>query len=150
MRRLIESALETGFHAALGLREWQQALDLNNELLNLLRQRMAVKTESVRVEFHSHAPLMALGRFDDARELLLRVRRAAEQGLDPKLLGMVMGSQASPSTCRATSRWLSACSEKPSATPPKRVISMISPSATSTWATSTSPPKSPCKRCAIT
>ncbi|MEU6277867.1 hypothetical protein ABZ871_36545 [Streptomyces populi] len=38
---------------------------------------------------------MALGRFDDARELLLRVRRAAEQGDDPKLLGMVTGSQAS-------------------------------------------------------
>ncbi|WSN37404.1 ATP-binding protein [Streptomyces sp. NBC_01334] len=94
MRRLIESALETGFHAALGLREWQRALDLNNELLDLLGQRMAVRAESVRVEFHSHAPLMALRRFDDARELLLRVRRAAEQGDDPRLLGMVMGSQA--------------------------------------------------------
>ncbi|MFD8806420.1 CHAT domain-containing protein [Streptomyces sp. NPDC059597] len=94
IRRLIESALEMGFRAAVGLREWQRALDLNNDLLDLMRQRMAVRAESVRVEFHNHAPLMALGRFDDARELLLRVRRTAEQGDDSKLLGMVMGSQA--------------------------------------------------------
>ncbi|MEU6277868.1 hypothetical protein ABZ871_36550 [Streptomyces populi] len=53
---MIESALETGFHAALDLCEWQRALDLNNELLDLLRQRMAVRAESVRVEFHHHTP----------------------------------------------------------------------------------------------
>jgi len=74
-----EAMLDVGRSAALGLQEWQQALELNAEIIAVTEKRGAGALEVARTLFNDYAPLLRLGRFDDARELLLRCREVFEQ-----------------------------------------------------------------------
>ncbi|MCW3814072.1 CHAT domain-containing protein [Micromonospora sp. DR5-3] len=89
-----EGILDTGAQAARSLNRWQEALDLNAELLDSLRRRGATESDQARSEFNDYAPLLRLGRTSEARALLLRCRAVFEAAHDIEPLGKVLGALA--------------------------------------------------------
>ena len=61
-----ELVLETGHAAAVGLEEWQQALDLNAAIRRSKEQRGASAFEMARTRFNGYGPLLRLDRFGEA------------------------------------------------------------------------------------
>ncbi len=73
-----EMVLGTGHTAALGLEEWQEALDLNGAIQRSTEQRGASAFEMARTRYNAHYPLLRLGRIDEAAALLRYCRSVFE------------------------------------------------------------------------
>jgi tetratricopeptide (TPR) repeat protein len=73
-----ETWLEFGRDAALNLNRWQTALGLNAEVVKLKQARGADELQVAGARFHDYFPLLRLGRYDDARELLMGCRSVFE------------------------------------------------------------------------
>jgi tetratricopeptide (TPR) repeat protein len=89
-----EGILATGRHAALELKRWQQALALNEEIVELTRTRQATALEIARTRFNDYGPLLRLGRYSHARQLLHECRGTFEQVAATEELGIVFSALA--------------------------------------------------------
>lgn len=89
-----EALLNLGVVATvkLGLRE--RALALNAEVLASMRGRGADEHTQAHAAFNDSGPLIALGRLDEARELLIGCRAVFEQSDDLPLLGVTLSALA--------------------------------------------------------
>jgi hypothetical protein len=84
----------TGNEAALRLRYWDQAIELNAAALASMRARGAPAAEIARVRLSDHGPMIMLGRADEALGLLMDCREVFEQAHDIAMLGVVFGALA--------------------------------------------------------
>ncbi|WP_202820704.1 hypothetical protein, partial [Variovorax sp. JS1663] len=84
-----EGLLDTGHTAALYSKRYEDALELNDESLRSKQARGASTLELAKYRFNDAAPLLRLGRVDDARALLLDCRRVFEAERYRSGLGMV-------------------------------------------------------------
>ena len=82
-----EALFNTGTQAALQLRRWSLALELNASAAASKRARGAPEPEIARIRFNDYRPLIQLGRMDDAVTLLLECRKVFEQDHDIQRLG---------------------------------------------------------------
>ncbi len=89
-----ETLLDTGHTAALGLEDFEGALDLNEEIELSKRARGAGALEQASTRFNDYGPLLSLGRLGEARELLLDCRRVFEAERHPACLGKVFSALA--------------------------------------------------------
>ena len=89
-----EIMLDTGHGAALALKRWQQALELNGDIVELKRARKATGLETARTRFNDYFPLLRLERYPEVRELLLACRRTFEAASDLEMLGKVFSALA--------------------------------------------------------
>jgi len=89
-----EILLGTGRSAARNLRRWQEALDLNAEVLASMTTRGAPQTAIARAWFNDYGSLLRLGRLDEAVELLMHCRRVFEDADDIEMLGNVLSALA--------------------------------------------------------
>jgi tetratricopeptide (TPR) repeat protein len=84
-----EALLDTGREAALRLQRWQEALSLNEEVIQITVSRGATALEVARTRYNDYGPLLRLQRFDEARRLLHQCLAVFEQAGDTEVLGIV-------------------------------------------------------------
>jgi len=89
-----EALLDTGHSAALGLEQWQTALELNAAIVKYKSARGADAAEIARTRFNDYGPLLRLRRFQDARALLEYCRVAFEQAHEIANVGKVLSALA--------------------------------------------------------
>jgi hypothetical protein len=89
-----EALLGVGRNAAAELGRWQDAFDLNAAVLDSKRERGAPEREIAWSAYNDYAPLLRLGRLDEARDLLRWCRQVAEASDDVRFLAKVIGAQA--------------------------------------------------------
>jgi tetratricopeptide (TPR) repeat protein len=89
-----EATLSTGVIAAGGLGRWQQALDLNAEVLASIQRRGAGDHWIARTRFNDYYPLLELGRREEADTLLRACQHVFEAHQDIPNLGLVLGARA--------------------------------------------------------
>lgn len=89
-----EGLLDTGRFAAQELQDWQAALDLNAKKFRSQADRGAGEVELAATRFNDYGPLLRLGRFEDARELLEACRRSFEEAGEIASLGKVLSALA--------------------------------------------------------
>ena len=84
-----ETLLDTGREAAMRSERWETALALNAEVAKAKQAARRRWLELARTRLNDCGPLLRLGRFDDARALLLSCRAVFEAERDIKALGSV-------------------------------------------------------------
>jgi hypothetical protein len=89
-----EVLLNAGAYAATGSEGWEEALELNAEIVASKEARGASALEVARGRFGDYGPLLGLGRTDEARDLLLDCRAVFEAERDILYLGKVCGGLA--------------------------------------------------------
>jgi len=89
-----ETLLTTGCAAAGRSERWETALALNAEVLKVEQARDADALDVARTRFNDYHPLLRLGRYDDARALLLSCRAVFEAERDIEMLGKVYSALA--------------------------------------------------------
>jgi tetratricopeptide (TPR) repeat protein len=89
-----EMLLGTGRVAALRLRRWAEALDLNAAIAVSQRDRDAPATDTAATRFHDYAPLLRLGRIEEALGVLRDCLRAFQDADDTQMLSMTLGALA--------------------------------------------------------
>jgi hypothetical protein len=89
-----EVLIATGHAAAQSSGRWELALALNAEAVKLRRDRGADALEVARSRFYGYGPLLRMGRYDDARDLLMRCRAVFEDERHVRMLGEVYGALA--------------------------------------------------------
>ncbi|MGO4361428.1 hypothetical protein AB4Y83_12040 [Terrabacter sp. RAF57] len=87
-----ENLLSIGRSAAANLGRWQDALNLNAEKLASLRSRGAPELEIVSSAVNDYQALLWLGRFTQARNLLLWCREVADANNDMAVLGITIAA----------------------------------------------------------
>jgi hypothetical protein len=85
-----EVLLDIGRNAARRLDRWQDALDLNAEVIASKRDRNAPAADIAQAMFSDYYPLLQLDRTDEALALLRECRQAFEDAKDVRLLGMAL------------------------------------------------------------
>jgi tetratricopeptide (TPR) repeat protein len=90
-----ESLLDTGRYAAQQLGHWEEALNLNAEIIASERARRAPTAETARTEYNDHGPLLMLGRIDDAMSQLLHCRQVFYDAGDIQTLSKTLTALAS-------------------------------------------------------
>jgi len=91
---LQETILDVGSKAAMGLGEWKDALNLNNEILEIERERGADEFELASTRFNNYYLLLRLERNDEVRLLLEHCRVVFEQAQDVFRLGAIFSALA--------------------------------------------------------
>ncbi len=86
--------LEAGFVAALALEKWEQALDFNAEDIENSRAQGKPDLELTKLAFYSYGPLLNLGRYKEARDLLYRCKENFEEDRNIEMLGGVFTALA--------------------------------------------------------
>ena len=89
-----EYLLDVGRNAARQLDRWQQALDLNAEVIASKQDRNAPAADIARARFSDYYPLLQLGRAEEALALLRECRKVSEDADDIGLLGMTLAGLA--------------------------------------------------------
>ncbi|HXW24974.1 MAG TPA: CHAT domain-containing protein [Xanthobacteraceae bacterium] len=84
-----ETTWDIGHTAALALKQWQQALDINAEILRSQQGRAAPQLEQAKTRFNDYGPLLRLGRYEDARSTLVGCRAVFKRENLIQELGMV-------------------------------------------------------------
>jgi tetratricopeptide (TPR) repeat protein len=90
-----ETTLGISRTAALGMRDWRQALDLNNEILASKQRRRVPLLDQAHTRFNNYVPLLHLGRVREARELLSACRAVAQRERDHRFFGLIFSALAS-------------------------------------------------------
>ena len=91
---LRETIFDTGSASAYELEEWQQALDFNEAVVASKRTRGVSDYELAYTAFNDYAPLMRLGRLDDAEQLLAACQQVFEDNGDLDQLGNIFGARS--------------------------------------------------------
>jgi tetratricopeptide (TPR) repeat protein len=73
-----EAILNIGVVSAGALEQWQQALDLNNEVTELRRRRSASAHDTARTRFNNYGLFLRLGRLAEAERVLRDCREVFE------------------------------------------------------------------------
>jgi len=89
-----ELILGAGLTSAMALGQWQQALDLNHEIITSQRERGAGAHATARTRFNNHGPLLELGRLAEVDQLLRDCQDVYETAGDFPRLGRVYGARA--------------------------------------------------------
>lgn len=89
-----EILFDTGSQAASRLGQWDDALALNIAQVDSMRQRRAPVTQIARAAFNGYPALHALGRADEARDLLIDCRQVFADARDTEMLGLTIGALA--------------------------------------------------------
>ena len=89
-----ETLLDTGHTAALYSQRYEPALALNAKIVEYRKQRGASKLELARTRFNDYGALLRLGRYNDARQLLLDCRSVFEDERSIEMLGKVWSALA--------------------------------------------------------
>jgi tetratricopeptide (TPR) repeat protein len=89
-----ETILDTGHASAMGTGNWQRCLELNAETVASKRQRDAGVHEVTRTRYNDAAPLIELGRLDEAGRLLAECQQVFEDHADMASLAAVLGTRA--------------------------------------------------------
>jgi hypothetical protein len=89
-----ESLLGIGVSAALWLRQWEQALELNEAIQASEEEREAPDLKRAWTAFGTFGPLVELGRLPEAEKVLLQLQRTLEASGDLRQLGEVFGGWA--------------------------------------------------------
>jgi hypothetical protein len=89
-----ETLLDAGRRAAVLLRRWEDALDLDAQLVASKRGRAAPATDVAKAQFNAYGPLLHLDRAEEALVLLLECRQVFQDIGDVKLLGKAIGALA--------------------------------------------------------
>lgn len=89
-----EVLLDTGRSAAMRSEQWERALALNAEIVNVKQERGADALEVARTRFNDYGPLLRLRRLDAARALLRDCRAVFEAERAPHELGAVYSALA--------------------------------------------------------
>jgi len=89
-----EAILHTGCVSALGLEEWETALELNSEMFKCRVQRSADEFALACIRFNDYGPLLRLRRLAEARELLEKCQTTFEQARSVEALGKVYSAFA--------------------------------------------------------
>jgi hypothetical protein len=95
-----ETALNIGYSSAVAVKEWQQALDFNQAVLDSMRARGATAYALAYNAFNNNGPLRRLGRLDDVERLLADCQRVFEDNEDLDQLGNIFGARALLETAR--------------------------------------------------
>jgi len=86
--------LDTGCSAAIKLKQWETALSLSAERIEIMRQRGADEAEMAGAMFNDYSPLIRLQRFDQARVLLETCRELFDQHRNIANLGKTYSALA--------------------------------------------------------
>jgi len=89
-----EGILQTGASAATHLQRWQQALELNAEVAASQHRRNAPALERANTQLGASAPLLRLGRVNEARTMLLNCREVFAAGRSLDQLGRTISGLA--------------------------------------------------------
>jgi hypothetical protein len=89
-----EVILHTGYTSALGPERWEDALDLSREVEEVTKARGATDLEVARTRFNDCGPLLRLGRYLEASQLLLECRQRFEEASYTRGLGAVLSALA--------------------------------------------------------
>jgi tetratricopeptide (TPR) repeat protein len=89
-----EMLLDVGRNAARQLECWQEALDLNAEIIASKQGRNAPAPDIARARFSDYYPLLQRGRAEEALSLLQECRKVAEDADDNALLGITFAGLA--------------------------------------------------------
>ena len=89
-----DGLLDAGQLAAKMLEMWNTALTLNKEGVEARAARRSTSLEINRARFNDYLPLIRLGQFEDARQLLHDCRKTFEVGSAVQELGRVYGALA--------------------------------------------------------
>ena len=89
-----ELILDTGRTSALALRRWQQVLDLTDEITTSQRGHGVSAHETALTQFNNYGPLLELGRFAEAEQLLRDCQDVYETVGDVQRLGRVHAARA--------------------------------------------------------
>ena len=89
-----EALYDIGRAAALSLRRWDEALELNALVMASKRGRNALGTDVAETRFNDYGPLIQLSRLDEALKLLVECRAVFERARDIMMLGKVFGALA--------------------------------------------------------
>lgn len=89
-----EGVLDVGRLAALALQRWDDALTLNNEIVDTQRRRGASSYEIARARFNNHLPLVRLGRLVEVDQLLHECQAAFDAAGDSTGLAAVCAARA--------------------------------------------------------
>jgi hypothetical protein len=89
-----ETLLNLGAHAATDRGRWQTALDLAHEEIASLQQRGASNHDIAYSRFNTYRPLVALGRVDQAEQVLLACQQVFEDEQDITRLANAIGARA--------------------------------------------------------
>jgi hypothetical protein len=83
-----------GRSAAIELGRWDDALELNADVLESMSNRHASATEIAPIRFSDYGPLLRLGRTDEALGLLQGCRQVFQDAHDTQALGKVFSALA--------------------------------------------------------
>jgi tetratricopeptide (TPR) repeat protein len=89
-----EQLLATGREAALRLRDWDQALELNAAVVECMRDHGAPPAEIARARYSDYGPMIELNRVGEASEMLMECREVFERAHDIEMLGHIFGGLA--------------------------------------------------------
>jgi tetratricopeptide (TPR) repeat protein len=89
-----ETLYDTGHTSAMALGRWQEALDYNAKTLSSTQRRGATPLDLARTRFNDAGPLIELGRYDEAEQILGHVQQAFEHAGDTPSLGIVFAARA--------------------------------------------------------
>jgi tetratricopeptide (TPR) repeat protein len=89
-----EGVLDIGRLSAVALERWDDALDLNDEIVATKRRRGASSDEIARTRFNDYIPLLRRDRLTDVDQLLRDCQDAFDTGENITQLAMVYGARA--------------------------------------------------------
>ncbi|MGH3814068.1 MAG: hypothetical protein ACRDUV_16720, partial [Pseudonocardiaceae bacterium] len=89
-----ETILSISFVSAVALERWQQALDLTNEITDIMRRRGASAHSTAFARFNSYTPFLRLGRLGEAEHVLRDCQQVFETVGDLTTLAKVYSARA--------------------------------------------------------
>jgi hypothetical protein len=89
-----EGVVDVGRLSAVALERWDDALDLNDEIVSTKRRRGANPHETALARFNDYLPLLHLGRLTDADQLLRDCQDIFDTVGDTTQLAVVYGARA--------------------------------------------------------
>ncbi|WP_031364654.1 CHAT domain-containing protein [Caballeronia sordidicola] len=90
-----ETLLDIGRSASLQLRQWDRALQLNEQIKKSQAERNAGDLQQAKIEFNDYQPLIELQSYGDVRKLINRCRRTFEREDDIDGLAAIFSATAS-------------------------------------------------------
>lgn len=93
-RNVREGILDIGRSSAVALQRWDEALELNDEIVNTKRGRGASPPDIARSRFNDYIPLLHLGRLADVDQLLRDSQDTFTTAGDTTQLATVYGARA--------------------------------------------------------
>jgi len=93
-RNVREGILDIGRLSTVALQRWNEALELNDEILNTKRRRGASPHEIACSRFNDYIPLLHLGRLADVDQLLRDCQNTFATAGDTPQLAMTYGARA--------------------------------------------------------